>query len=203
MGLAVYPAPLARLIASLSRLPGLGEKTATRLALHLLRRPQSEVAELARTLTEVKDKIRSCSICFNLTETDPCPLCQNEGRGSDILCVVEGPGDLLALEKAGGFRGKYHVLQGTLSPIDGVGPRDLRIKELMERLDRERISEIVLAINPTAEGEATVSFLTEQIRAKRPDLKLTRIAYGIPMGGDIKYMDNWTIKMALDSRRDA
>ncbi len=203
MRLPVYPAPLARLIASLSRLPGLGEKTAARLALHLLRRPQAEVAELARTLMDVKEKIRSCSICFNLTEADPCPLCQNNGRGSGILCVVEGPGDLLALEKAGGFKGRYHVLQGTLSPIDGVGPKDLRIRELMERLEKEEVSEVVLAINPTTEGEATVSFLVEQIKAKRPGLHLTRIAYGIPMGGDLKYMDNWTIKMALDSRRDA
>jgi recombination protein RecR len=203
MGLPVYPAPLARLIASLSRLPGLGEKTAARLALHLLRRPQGEVAELARTLMEVKEKIQSCSICFNLTEVDPCPLCQNNDRGSGVLCVVEGPGDLLALEKAGGFKGRYHVLQGTLSPIDGVGPNDLRFRELMERLDQEEVSEVVLAINPTTEGEATVSFLVEQIKAKKPGLRLTRIAYGIPMGGDLKYMDNWTIKMALDSRRDA
>lgn len=203
MGVSVYPPPLARLIASLSRLPGLGEKTAARLALHLLRRPQAEVTELARTLTELKEKIRSCSICFNLTEEDPCPLCQNQGRSSEILCVVEGPGDLMALEKAGGIKGKYHVLQGTLSPIDGVGPQDLRIRELMERLEREPVSEVVLAINPSTEGEATVSFLIEQIKAKRPDLRLTRIAYGIPMGGDLKYMDNWTIKMALDSRRDA
>jgi recombination protein RecR len=203
MGLNIYPPPLAALIASLSRLPGLGEKTATRLALHLLRRPQAEVAELARTLTEVKEKIRSCSVCFNLTEVDPCPMCQNLGRNSGILCVVEGPGDLLALEKAGGFKGKYHVLQGTLSPIDGVGPRDLRIRELLERLEKEEVSEVVLAINPTTEGEATVSFLVEQIKNRRPDLRLTRIAYGIPMGGDLKYMDNWTIKMALESRREA
>jgi recombination protein RecR len=203
VGTTLYPPPLARLIASLSRLPGLGEKTATRLALHILRRPEAEVAELARTLTDVKEKIRSCSICFNLTEEDPCPFCRNQTRESGLLCVVEGPGDLLALEKAGGFRGKYHVLQGTLSPIDGVGPRDLRIKELMERLDRESISEVVLAINPTTEGEATISFLLEQIRNRKPGIRLTRIAYGIPMGGDIKYMDNWTIKTALESRRDA
>jgi recombination protein RecR len=203
MGVALYPPPLAALIAALSRLPGLGEKTATRLALHILRRPEPEVRELARTLTEVKEKIRTCSICFNWTETDPCPLCNNEGRDEGILCVVEGPGDMLALEKAGGFRGKYHVLQGTLSPIDGVGPRDIRIRELLDRLEREKVAEVVLAINPSTEGEATISFLVEQIKTKRPDLRLTRIAYGIPMGGDIKYMDNWTIKMALDSRRDA
>jgi recombination protein RecR len=120
-----------------------------------------------------------------------------------VLCVVEGPGDLLALEKAGGFKGRYHVLQGTLSPIDGVGPNDLRIRELMERLDREEVAEVVLAINPSSEGEATVSFLAEQIKTHKPGLRLTRIAYGIPMGGDLKYMDNWTIKMALDSRREA
>ncbi len=158
---------------------------------------------MARTLTDVKEKIRSCSVCFNLTEEDPCPFCRNQERDSGILCVVEGPGDLLALEKAGGIKGRYHVLQGTLSPIDGIGPNDLRVRELMERLDREKITEVVLAINPTTEGEATISFLTEQIRIRRPDLRLTRIAYGIPMGGDLKYMDNWTIKMALESRRDA
>lgn len=203
MGVALYPPPLAALIAALSRLPGLGEKTATRLALHILRRPEPEIRELARTLIEVKEKIRTCSICFNWTETDPCPLCHNDGRDGGILCVVEGPGDMLALEKAGGFRGKYHVLQGTLSPIDGVGPRDIRIRELMDRLEKENVSEVVLAINPSTEGEATISFLVEQIKTKRPEIRLTRIAYGIPMGGDIKYMDNWTIKMALDSRRDA
>jgi recombination protein RecR len=203
MGVALYPPPLAALIAALSRLPGLGEKTATRLALHILRRPEPEVLELARTLAEVKEKMRTCSICFNWTETDPCPLCNNEGRDSSTLCVVEGPGDMLALEKAGVFKGKYHVLQGTLSPIDGVGPQDLRIRELMVRLDKENISEVLLAVNPTTEGEATVSFLVEQIKTKNPDIHLTRIAYGIPMGGDIKYMDNWTIKMALDCRRDA
>jgi recombination protein RecR len=193
---------LARLIASFSRLPGIGEKTATRLALHILRRPESEALELARSLTEVKEKIRSCSICFNLTEEDPCPLCRSQERETGILCVVEGPGDLLALEKAGGIRGKYHVLQGTLSPLDGVGPKDLRIRELMDRLDRENIREVVLAVNPTAEGEATISFLVEQIRARKPDVRLTRIAYGIPMGGDIKYMDNRTLKTALESRRE-
>ncbi len=203
MGTSIYPPPLARLIAALSRLPGLGEKSATRLALYILRRPESEVAELSRTLKEVKEKIRSCSVCFNLTEEDPCPFCRNHSRDTGILCVVEGPGDLLALEKAGGIKGRYHVLQGTLSPIDGVGPHDLRIRELLERLEREPITEVVLAVNPTSEGEATIAFLIEQIRARKPEIRLTRIAYGIPMGGDIKYMDQWTIKTALEGRRDA
>lgn len=203
MGSALYPPPLARLIASFSRLPGIGEKTATRLALHILKRPENEAVELAQSLLEVKEKVHSCSVCFNLTEEDPCLICRSPERETGILCVVEGPGDLLALEKAGGFKGKYHVLQGTLSPLDGVGPKDLRIRELMERLEREKITEVVLAVNPSAEGEATVSFLTEQIRNRKPGIRLTRIAYGIPMGGDIKYMDQWTIKTALESRRDA
>jgi recombination protein RecR len=201
--MAVYPPPLAKLISSLSRLPGIGEKTAARLALHLLRRPKAELLELAQNLSELKEKIHSCSVCFNLTEDDPCPVCQNQTRNSGTLCVVEGPGDLLALEKAGGYRGKYHVLQGTLSPIDGVGPRDLRIKELLDRLNREEVTEVILAINPTSEGEATVSFLVEQIKDKKPNIRLTRIACGIPMGGDLKYMDNWTIKMSVESRKEA
>jgi recombination protein RecR len=200
--MAIYPPHLAKLISSLSRLPGVGEKTATRLALHLLRRPKAELLELAQSLSELKEKIRSCSVCFNLTEADPCSVCQNQIRNSGTLCVVEGPGDLLALEKAGGYRGKYHVLQGTLSPIDGVGPQDLKIKELLDRLYREEVSEVILAINPTPEGEATVSFLVEQIKTKRPHIRLTRIACGIPMGGDLKYMDNSTIKTALETRRE-
>jgi recombination protein RecR len=200
--MALYPPPLARLIASLTRLPGLGEKSATRLALHFLRSSEEEIQELARNLVQVKEKIRTCSICFNWTDSDPCPLCLHPGRKADLLCVVEGPGDLLALEKSGGFKGKYHVLQGTLSPIDGIGPRELRIRELLDRLEKESISEVVLALNPTTEGEATISYLSEQIKARRPQARLTRIAYGIPMGGDLKYMDNYTIKMSIESRRE-
>ena len=200
--MALYPPTLSRLIASLSRLPGLGEKSATRLALHLLRSSPEEVQELARSLVEVKEKIRTCSVCFNWTDSDPCPLCQNPGRQPGLLCVVEGPGDLLALEKSGGFKGKYHVLQGTLSPIDGIGPRELRIRELLERLEKELVTEVVLALNPSTEGEATVSYLTELIKARQPQVRLTRIAYGIPLGGDLKYMDNGTIKMAMESRRE-
>lgn len=200
--MALYPPTLARLIASLSRLPGLGEKSATRLALHLLRSSPEEVQELARSLVEVKERIRTCSVCFNWTDSDPCPLCQNPGRQPGILCVVEGPGDLLALEKSGGFKGKYHVLQGTLSPIDGVGPKELRIRELLDRLGKEAVSEVVLALNPSTEGEATVSYLTEVIRTRHPGVRLSRIAYGIPMGGDLKYLDNQTIRMAMESRRE-
>jgi recombination protein RecR len=201
--MALYPPTLARLIAALSRLPGLGEKSAARLALHLLRSSTEEVQELARSLVEVKEKIRTCSVCFNWTDTDPCPLCSHAGRQPGILCVVEGPGDLLALEKSGGFRGKYHVLQGTLSPIDGVGPKELRIRELLERLEKEEVREVVLALNPSTEGEATVSYLTEVIKNRLPAVRLTRIAYGIPLGGDLKYLDQGTIKLAMESRREA
>jgi recombination protein RecR len=201
--MALYPPTLARLIASLSRLPGLGEKSAARLALHLLRSSTEEVQELARSLVDVKEKIRTCSVCFNWTDTDPCPLCRHPGRQPGILCVVEGPGDLLALEKSGGFQGKYHVLQGALSPIDGVGPKELRIRELLERLEKEEVREVVLALNPSAEGEATVSYLTEVIKNRLPAVRLTRIAYGIPLGGDLKYLDQGTIKLAMESRREA
>jgi recombination protein RecR len=201
--MAVYPGPLAKLIVSLSRLPGVGEKTAARLALHLLRRPEGEVMELARNLMELKEKIRFCSVCFNVTEADPCQVCQNPARNSGTLCVVEGPGDLIALEMAGGYKGKYHVLQGTLSPLDGIGPQDLRIKELMLRLEKENIREVILAMNPSSEGEATVSFLVEQVKVKKPEVRLTRIAYGVPLGGDLKYLDQGTIRMALESRKEA
>jgi recombination protein RecR len=200
--MALYPPTLARLIASLSRLPGLGEKSAARLALHLLRSPAEEVQELARSLVEVKEKIRTCSVCFNWTDSDPCPLCRHPGRQPGLLCVVEGPGDLLALEKSGGFKGKYHVLQGALSPIDGVGPKELRIRELLERLEKEEIREVVLALNPSTEGEATVSYLTELIKDRRPGVRLTRIACGVPLGGDLKYLDQGTIRMAVESRRE-
>ncbi|MBI5583900.1 MAG: recombination protein RecR [Deltaproteobacteria bacterium] len=200
--MALYPPTLARLITSLSRLPGLGEKSATRLALHLLRSSAEEVQELARSLVEVKEKIRTCSICFNWTDSDPCPLCRHPGRQAGQLCVVEGPGDLLALEKSGGFKGRYHVLQGALSPIDGVGPKELRIRELLERLEKEAVEEVVLALNPSTEGEATVSYLTELIKSRLPRVRLTRIAYGIPLGGDLKYLDQGTIKMAMESRRE-
>jgi recombination protein RecR len=198
--MGIYPPPLERLIAQLVRLPGIGQKSAARLALHVLRSDRSLADGLARCLVEVKDQIRICSICCNLTDTDPCAICRNEARADGSLCVVEGPGDQLAIEESGVFGGKYHILHGVLAPLDGIGPEDIKIQELMERLDREVFREVILATNPTAEGEATASFLAKLLAEKAPDLKVTRIALGVPLGGDLKYMDRMTIDHAMKKR---
>lgn len=155
---------------------------------------------LAKSLIEVKEKIRFCSVCFNLTDDDPCTICRNENRADGTICVVEGPGDQLALEESGIFKGKYHVLHGVLSPLDGIGPEDLKIGALLSRLEREEIREVILATNPTTEGEATASFLVNLLSQKSRELKITRIALGVPMGGDLKYMDRMTLEHALKSR---
>jgi len=194
----IYPPSLGNLIDQFSKLPGIGKKSAERLALHVLRSPRELAESLAQGLVEVKEKIRFCSICFNLTDNDPCPICSDERRANGVLCVVEGPGDQLAIEKSGAFEGRYHILQGVLSPLDGIGPEDLRIAELMARIRRENIQEVILAINPDVEGEATVSYLTDLLKDK--DLNVTRIALGIPLGGDLKYIDTMTIKRSIDNR---
>jgi len=196
--MSIYPAPLEHLIRNLSRLPGIGQKSAARVALHILRSPKELAENLAQSLLDVKEKIRFCSVCFNFTEKDPCAICADESRSNGVLCVVEGPGDQLALEESGAFKGKYHVLHGVLSPLDGIGPEDLKIGELMGRLAREAIQEIILATNPTTEGEATASFLTKLVSEK--GIRISRIALGIPMGGDLKYMDSMTLRHALKSR---
>lgn len=194
----VYPPSLGNLIDQFTKLPGIGKKSAERLALHVLRSPRELAERLAQGLVEVKEKIRFCSICFNLTDNDPCPICSDQRRANGTLCVVEGPGDQLAIEKSGAFSGRYHILQGVLSPLDGIGAEDLRIAELMSRIRRENIVEVILAINPTVEGEATVSYLTDLLKEK--DLTVTRIALGIPLGGDLKYIDSMTIKRSMDNR---
>ena len=194
----VYPPSLGNLIDQFSKLPGIGKKSAERLALHVLRSPRELAERLAQSLVEVKEKIRFCSICFNLTDKDPCPICSDQRRANGVLCVVEGPGDQLAIEKSGAFSGRYHILQGVLSPLDGIGAEDLRIAELMSRIRKENIREVILAINPTVEGEATVSYLTDLLNEK--DLIVTRIALGIPLGGDLKYIDSMTIKRSIDNR---
>lgn len=194
----VYPPSLGNLIDQFTKLPGIGKKSAERLALHVLRSPRELAERLAQGLVEVKEKIRFCSICFNLTDNDPCPICSDQRRANGTLCVVEGPGDQLAIEKSGAFSGRYHILQGVLSPLDGIGAEDLRIAELMSRIRRENILEVILAINPTVEGEATVSYLTDLLKEK--DLTVTRIALGIPLGGDLKYIDSMTIKRSMDNR---
>ena len=194
----VYPPSLGNLIDQFSKLPGIGKKSAERLALHVLRSPRELAESLAQGLVEVKEKIGFCSICFNLTDKDPCPICSDQRRANGTLCVVEGPGDQLAIEKSGAFSGRYHILQGVLSPLDGIGAEDLRIAELMSRIRRENIGEGIIAINPTVEGEATVSYLANLINER--DLTITRIALGIPLGGDLKYIDSMTIKRSMDNR---
>jgi recombination protein RecR len=172
------------------------------MALHILRSKRDLAEALAESLLEVKEKIRLCSICFSLTEQDPCPICSSSSRANGVVCVVEGPGDQVAIEESEAFRGRYHVLQGVLSPLDGVGPADLRIPELLSRIHREEIRELIVATNPTAEGEATASYLAKLVSEKDPRTKVTRIALGIPMGGDLKYMDRMTLEHALKTRRD-
>jgi recombination protein RecR len=198
INMGIYPQSLENLIEQFSKLPGIGQKSAARMALFVLRSDRSLAQELARSLLEVKDRIAFCSICFNLTDKDPCPICRDEARNIGSICVVEGPGDQLALEESGSFKGRYHVLHGALSPLDGVGPEDLKIGELLSRLKHEHITEIILATNPTTEGEATASFLSGILSDK--NITVTRIALGVPMGGDLKYMDRMTLQYALKSR---
>lgn len=196
-----YPPSLARLIAQLTKLPSIGEKTATRLALFLFRAPAELAETLAASILEVKRQIGFCSTCFNLTDEDPCAICRDPSRPADTLCVVEEVGDLLALEKAAAFRGRYHVLQGVLAPLDGIGPDNLRIKELLGRLDREPVREVILALNPSTEGETTAAYLAGLLRNRA--IRVSRIAQGVPMGGDLKYTDAVTLKRALEGRRES
>jgi recombination protein RecR len=196
--MGIYPAPLEKLIRELSRLPGIGQKSATRVALHILKNDKGLAQNLAESLMKVKEEIRFCSRCFNFTDQDTCVICENGNRANGMLCVVEGPGDQLAIEESGVFKGRYHVLHGVLSPLDGVGPEDLKIGALLSRLENEGICEVILATNPTAEGEATASFLSKMLTDK--SVRITRIAFGVPMGGDLKYMDSMTLRHALKSR---
>jgi recombination protein RecR len=198
--MVAYAKPIDHLIDALTRLPGIGKKTASRLAFHILRSNSSEAQELARAILDVKEKIRLCSICFNLTDEDPCRICQDERRAGEILCVVEGPNDLIAIENTGDFNGRYHVLHGAISPLEGIGPDHLKMKELLERLRKEKISEVILANNPTVEGGATALYLVDLI--KPLGIKVTRIAYGIPMGSEIEYSDGMTLSKALEGRRE-
>ncbi|GIW41654.1 MAG: recombination protein RecR [Candidatus Binatia bacterium] len=196
----VLPPPVERLVSELSKLPGIGEKTATRLAFHLLRTEPAEVEKLARALLGLRESTRFCSVCFALTDTDPCRFCQDPKRADDVLCVVEDEADLAAIERAGTFRGRYHVLQGTLSPLEGVEPEHLRIPELLRRLEGGRIQEVILATNPNVEGEATALYLAKLI--KPLGVRVTRIAQGMPVGGDVEYADSVTLGKALEGRRE-
>ncbi len=192
--------PIQRLILRLARLPGIGEKTATRLAFHILRAPEGQARELAQAILEVRDKIRLCSVCCTLTEDDPCAICADARRDAAMLCVVAQPTDLLAVERAGHYRGRYHVLHGVLSPLDGVGPDDLRIAELVRRLEGEAVREVIVATSPNVEGEATAMYLARLI--KPLGVRVTRIASGVPIGGELEYVDQVTLTRALEGRRE-
>ena len=193
-----YPSSVLKLIKSFSRLPGIGEKTAERLAMHILRAPRREAEQLSNSIVEVKDKIRLCSICFGLSDTDICNICSDLARNPSILCVVEQPADMVAIEKSGSFTGLYHILEGVLSPMDGIGPDNIRIKELISRISQGEIKEVVLATGTNVEGEATAAYIAERIENYR--IKVTRIASGVPIGGDLKYVDQVTLKKAMETR---
>ncbi len=193
-----YPPSIKELIQSLANLPGIGTKTAERLAMHILKAPRRDVEMLARRLIAVKEKTQLCTRCFALSDTDICRICGDPSRDHTMICVVEQPADMVSIEKSGSWNGLYHILQGALSPVDGVGPDNLRIKELMTRIAAEKVQEIVLATGTSTEGETTASFLAQ--RLSRYNVKVSRIAAGVPMGGDLKYIDQMTLKKAMDRR---
>ena len=193
-----YPPSILKLIKSLSRFPGIGEKTAERLVMHILRAPRNEAEQLSSSIIEVKDKIKLCSVCFGLSDTDICNICSDRTRTPSILCVVEQPADMVAIEKSGAFSGLYHILEGVLSPMDGIGPDKIRIKELFSRIAQGKIEEVVLATNTNVEGEATAAYIAERIENYR--IKVSRIASGVPIGGDLKYVDQVTLKKAMETR---
>jgi recombination protein RecR len=190
----------ARLVAELAKFPGIGQKTATRLAFFILRQPLIEAEALAAAIRELKAKVRFCSNCFHITESDPCPLCTDPGRDDRLLCIVEEPQDLIAIERSRSFRGRYHVLHGALSPLDGIGPEELRIRELLSRLESGPVQEAVVATNFTVEGEATALYLARLIRPL--GIRVTRLAHGIPMGSDLEYVDEATVNRAVEGRRE-
>lgn len=195
-----YTPSLDRLVQLFCKLPGIGEKSAARLAFFVLRADDAFAQELATALRAVKTETRYCSRCFALTESDPCPMCTDERRDSAMICVVEEPSDLLAIERSHGFRGRYHVLHGSISPLDGRGPEDLKIRELLVRVEAEGVQEVVLATNPNVEGEATAMYLARLL--KPLGLTVSRIAHGIPVGGSLEYADQVTVGRAIEGRRE-
>ncbi len=199
MDLLPAAAPITRLIEELHKLPGVGPKSAQRLAYHVVKASREEALALSEAIAAVKDSIFFCSRCLNITDIDPCALCSDERRDPSILCVVEQPLDILALERARVYTGHYHVLHGAISPINGIGPNDLKLKELMERLRDDRIKEIILATNPNLEGEATATFILRQL--KPFNLRITRLARGLPSGADLEYADEVTLSRALEGRQ--
>ena len=188
-----------RLIKELCRLPGIGQKTATRLAFFILRQSSKYAQDLSEAIIDVKNKVGFCSVCLNLAENDPCGICSNKHRDGSVICVVEDPSDVLAVEKTKQFRGKYHILHGTISPLDGIGPDDIKIRELMKRVETSSVREVIIATNASVEGETTALYLTKVLKPK--GVKLNRIASGIPIGSDLEYIDASTLSRALEARR--
>jgi len=195
----IYPKPLEDLVKQLQKLPTIGPKTAQRLAFSILKMSGEEVARISKSISEVKTKLNYCTICGSITDRDPCMICTNPNRSHQVVCVIEEPDDLLAIERTRRYKGVYHVLMGVLSPLDGVGPRDLRIGSLLERVGENNIGEVIIATNYTTEGQATALYLANQLDDF--DIEITRIAYGIPVGGDLEYIDDQTISQAIEGRR--
>ena len=191
--------PIARLVAELGKLPGVGEKTAARLAFHILRAPAEDAAALAAAISDMRAKINFCSVCWDFTEQDPCPICRDARRDSSLVCVVAQPQDVLAVERAGGYLGRYHVLHGVLSPLDGIGPGDLRVAEVGRRCSAE-IKEVIVATNPSVEGETTAVYLAKLLQPL--GVRCSRIATGVPMGGELEYADRLTLSRAISGRRE-
>jgi recombination protein RecR len=197
---SAYAAPVQDLIDELGKLPGVGPKSAQRIAFHLLKLPADDALRLAQAITEAKSRVAFCQRCFNVAEQELCFFCRDDRRDASLLCVVEDPRDIVAVEKTGQFRGRYHVLQGAISPIEGVGPDQLRVAELLARLEPEGVAEVILCTNPNIEGEATAMYLGRLL--KPLGLRVTRIASGLPVGGDLEYADELTLGRALEGRRD-
>jgi recombination protein RecR len=195
-----YPEPISKLIDAFSRLPGVGPKTAGRLAFHVLRMKEEDVIDFAKALVNVKRNLHYCSVCCNITDVDPCRICQDKSRDGSIICVVQEPKDLVALERTKEFEGYYHVLHGAISPMEGIGPDQIHIAELLKRLGDETVQELILATNPNIEGEATAMYLSRLI--KPFGLRVTRIAHGLPVGGDLEYADEVTLTKAMEGRRE-
>jgi len=196
----MYPLPIAKLIEEFSKLPGIGKRSAERLAFYILKQPKENVESFSKSLVNAKDKITFCPVCQSLTDKTPCSICSDIKRDHSVICVVENPKDILAMEKTKEFKGVYHVLHGVISPIDGVGPDDIKIKELLMRTKNEDVKEIIMATNPSIEGEATAMYISNLF--KNFGIKVTRIAHGLPVGGELEYADEITITRALEGRHE-
>jgi len=195
-----YALPIANLVDQFSKLPGIGRKTAQRLAFHVLEMDQQDAEKLAAAILEAKEKIGFCQVCGNLTDKPTCNICSSHNRDNSVICAVEGPRDIVAMERSKEYKGLYHVLHGTISPMENIGPQDIKIKELLHRLEDDEVKEVVIATNPTVEGEATAMYISKLI--KPLGVKVTRIAHGIPVGGDLEYFDEVTLARAMDNRRE-